>query len=189
MERKAAHLSKMALMSCLSTDPALPVSKPLTRRRSRSTRSRDRRQPQVANAPINGTSAEQCPCPHSQDVCSDTLALYFPFGSRFAAISSGVTLELIPESGTLPFAVHKIALSISLRWSSFAQPEWKCPPVNPKPRPPSGRSTAQATVWGRGRSARARPRSLKPPAGSACALCLRNGCGRRSCQCSDKRMD
>ena len=53
----------------------------------------------------------------------------------------------IPCSGTSPFAVQTIALSTSLRKLSSPQFQWKCPPVNPKPRPPSSRSAAHATCW------------------------------------------
>ena len=44
-------------------------------------------------------------------------ACYFerPFGSRFAFRSASVTVELTPSGGTSALAVHRIALSMSLR--------------------------------------------------------------------------
>ena len=45
----------------------------------------------------------------------------FPFGSRFAARSSCVTLLSTPPSGTSAFAVHKIAFKNSFRLLSSPQ--------------------------------------------------------------------
>ena len=60
--------------------------------------------------------------------------------SRLAARSSAVTVEGTPPSGTSRPLVHTSALSMSRRNSSFCQLAWKWPPVQPKPRPPCGRS-------------------------------------------------
>src|SRR5262245_1847147 len=70
-------------------------------------------------------------------------AAYFlscPLSSRFNMICSGVTLEVTPSFGTSTLLIQSSALSITLRKLSSVQFLWKCAPVKPKPRPPSGRS-------------------------------------------------
>ena len=56
--------------------------------------------------------------------------------------------EATPLSGTGTWAAQTMAFNTSLRKLSFPQFQWKWAPVTPKPRPPSGRSRAQAIVCG-----------------------------------------
>src|ERR1035438_1391169 len=52
------------------------------------------------------------------------LRLHTHLGSRFRFRSSPVTLDSTPVTGTLTFAVQRIALSTSFRTSSFPQFRW-----------------------------------------------------------------
>src|SRR5215469_6940238 len=70
-------------------------------------------------------------------------ASYFlPLGSRFSLISASVTFDSTPFLGTSALQTHTAALRTTLRRLSLSQFLWKCPPVKPTPRPPSGRSVA-----------------------------------------------
>ena len=90
------------------------------------------------------------------------LALGAGLGSRFCFSSSSETVHLIPPEGTSSLAVQRMAFRTRVRKSGLPQFLWEWPPVKPKPRPPSGRSTAQArtssrplasTMCGRARAA------------------------------------
>src|SRR6266536_1258988 len=71
------------------------------------------------------------------------------FGSRFFFKSSSDTAHCTPSAGTSACAVHSSAFKTILRKFSWPQFLCVCPPVKPKPRPPSGRSTAQASTSAR----------------------------------------
>src|SRR5581483_10322666 len=69
-----------------------------------------------------------------------------PLGSRFSLISSSVTFDSTPPLGTSALQIQTAALRTTLRKLSSSQFLWKCPPVKPTPRPPSGRSVAHIIV-------------------------------------------
>src|SRR5688572_1379610 len=80
-------------------------------------------------------------------------------GSRFCLSSSAVSSHWTPCAGTSALAIQRSALSTTLRKFSLPQLTWRWPPVNPKPRPPSGRSLTHimissrplpSTIWGYG---------------------------------------
>src|SRR5439155_26402960 len=77
------------------------------------------------------------------------LRSYLPFGSKFFFKSSSVSAHSTPLRGTSACAVHSSAFRTILRKFSLPQFRWKCAPVKPKPRPPSGRSTAHASTSSR----------------------------------------
>ena len=59
-------------------------------------------------------------------------------------MTAGGSDEITPSSGTGLLAVQRMALSTALRRSSISQMACLCPPMKPKPRPPSSRCQAQA---------------------------------------------
>src|SRR4051812_31637884 len=73
---------------------------------------------------------------------------FSPLSSRFCFNSSSVTVDSTPLGGASILAIQRMAFRTVLRKSSLAQFLWKCPPVKPKPRPPSGRSIAHITCSG-----------------------------------------
>ena len=60
-----------------------------------------------------------------------------------------LTLEYLAELTMSILAVQRSAFRTILRKFSLPQFLWKCAPVKPKPRPPSGRSTAHARTSSR----------------------------------------
>src|SRR5262249_51192720 len=60
--------------------------------------------------------------------------------------SSSFTSTFSPSFGIGSFRVHSTPCATSRGYASCFQLLWKCRPLKPKDRPPSGRSQAQATV-------------------------------------------
>ena len=71
-----------------------------------------------------------------------------PLLSRLVYKSFSTNLLGTPPLGTSALATQTIALRTVLRKLSSPQLRWLCPPVKPNPRPPLGRSKAQATCCG-----------------------------------------
>ena len=106
-----------------------------------------------------------------------------PKNYRYASNSASVGVGVeIPSSGISILAVQAIALRMNFRSWSSAQFRWRCPPVKPNPRPPSGRSTHHPKCCGSPFATDARTCGfpLCGPSGlssvDAGAIALNNGC-------------